>query len=373
MGQHSSRDLALDFLRVIGLGFILYEHSPSYTVPIPILEFFRTAGMYTGLSLFVFLSGYGLTLSSQNKKLDYWQFFVRRLNRLYPLYLLAIVLYAVLFGTLGFYHQWDAINKQSIFLSIFSLQVIFSPVIPPISTIWFIGMIMLFYLFFILSVRSSYSQQIYFCILICFFLLVIRYVFNIIDCRIFLYFPLFVFGCFCARRKFLTDTTKVRSLAGIATASLAIACILYLCFKWLNLPIFVDPPGASNLSSLMQLLPSYTVILLYSSLSVVGLMSLSKVFVYRLPKSFQKIILILSDASYAMYLFHRIIFAIFYYVVYTYMNLDRTLGTLLFPIATLIGIFISYLIIKFIEPLLLRAFSWFLRLFTRVATWVPEV
>ena len=139
----SKRNLSIDVLRVVCILYIVgYWHLVPYTQGYPGYATFITEAIKdSALGVFVFCSGYLLGLREVRlSPAGLWDFYKRRLLRIYPLYALALLLFG-LFGLAGSANLWQAAALMSMFLP------------PAPYTLWFITMIMAFYLIAPLLIR----------------------------------------------------------------------------------------------------------------------------------------------------------------------------------------------------------------------------
>ena len=141
----STRDIGIDFLRAASILYIVgYWHLIPYTEALPgYANLYTEALKYITLATFVFCSGFLLARQPVSLGLaDLRSFYSRRLLRIYPLYLLALVLFLV-----------AAIAPAAQLLDGALLISMFQP--PPLPTLWFITMIMLFYVAAPLLIRTA--------------------------------------------------------------------------------------------------------------------------------------------------------------------------------------------------------------------------
>ena len=127
----------------------------TYTEPENILRILLSFFGHFGVQIFVFLSAYGLSVKHLQQKPEYWQFLWQRMIRVYPAFLLAILLWICIegwiiggYGILGpvkvLFWSLDYILLKVLLISNFmpgqSLQ--------PIGPWWFIPFIFQFYVVF---------------------------------------------------------------------------------------------------------------------------------------------------------------------------------------------------------------------------------
>jgi len=115
--------------------FLISDH--RFLFPLSIL-----AGV--GVNLFLFLSGYGLTNSALKNQLTVWQFYRKRLLKLFVPLWLVLATYLVLdFFVLKITYSWQFIGKA--FLGIFTSADLFHDLNSPL---WYFTLILFYYLVF---------------------------------------------------------------------------------------------------------------------------------------------------------------------------------------------------------------------------------
>lgn len=270
----SARDNAIDVLRASCILYIVgYWHLFGYT---PTL--FGYANIYTealkdiALGTFVLVSG--LLLSRRPLALnarDVWGFYARRVARIYPLYLLALLLFLLTgFATL----------REVVAAAL--LVSMFTP--PPLHTLWFMTMIMFFYLLapVLINIATDARKLIALGCALLLLLVLWNAVVHPIDPRMLQYFPTFVLGMLYQR--------SAAFRAGLVR------------YRWLLLL-----PAALALSLSLARGP-VTGALLRVPLVALGAL-LFYVYASRYLGDLQsRVIAFLSYASFAIYLFHRPVF-----------------------------------------------------------------
>lgn len=270
----TDRNASLDWLRVISIIYVtgfwhLLNYSdawPQYHAPF----FWRVTVL--ALGLFTLISGYLMgrgTVPSDRKALA--DFYVRRLTRIYPPYLFALLLYVVLRLT-----GRITILKGALLLGML--------VPPPPPTLWFVGMILLCYIAtpWLMRLAASPMRTVSAVAVVVITLWIIHAVTGLIDPRLPLYIPAYAAGVVFARYEPLR-VSKTR-YAGLIGAT-AIAAIVSLPAKY--------PPDMSFWMAPYALLASITVFLLCN---------------HRLPEN--RIIARLSYGSFFLYLLHRPIYEV---------------------------------------------------------------
>jgi len=299
------RLMELDILRVWAILLIVLAHVPGYA---PDLEIGRFA-IYlvtAGLSIFMFVSGYALRLS--NDRLaglgDVVAFVRKRLLRIYPLYALALLLFVVLFQYVGIYHRIDfAPVPWNALIHLFGLQGLLAPRIEPLFTLWFIGVLMLYYAAYgvIAACGLTTSRIVATSLLLLCLFAGLRYFAGVIDNRFFLYYPVFIAGI-------LAGQVGLARPSGAMWALMAAAAVAAVCSGaalWPVRDLVYDDKGLLAGRSL----EGEALRLVFSLSTAVGALWLSRAWARRMSPTCGKAVLALSVASYAAYLYHRIILA----------------------------------------------------------------
>ena len=227
------------------------------------------------LSTFVFISGYfigksGLVMEKQKLM----AFYLNRFLRIYPLYLLSIISFMYL-GLSDFNTSIKALLMLSMFVK------------PAPPTLWFITMLMTFYAlspFLILACKNIKALHlIYIYLLFSFFLMVYWYFTRLLDIRIIMYLPSFVFGLFIAINK--NNTVNEKYLYPALIVGVLISFLTDTPSKTAN----------SIFATLKATIAAYFLFKLFRQISIKN-------------QKISRIIILVSYSSYCMYLFHRPIY-----------------------------------------------------------------
>jgi len=142
------------------------------------------------------MSGYLLSAKKypMDRVTEVLVFLKKRFYRIFPLYWLAFVVFFAMF----YLYLAKPLGVANAILHVFGLQLFYGE---PIPTIWFIGLITIYYILFALVEYFSRKQDIVFSLCtVCFVLLfVVKSVDPPMDNRIVLYWPIFVFGIWYSR------------------------------------------------------------------------------------------------------------------------------------------------------------------------------
>lgn len=305
----AERNNAIDLLRVICIVYIVgYWHLIPYTAWLPgyannITEAIKDIALGT----FVFSSGLLLARRDVQLRLgDFLGFYQRRVARIYPLYLFALLV----FGLAG-------LASAPVLLKAALLVSMFAPPAPP--TLWFIAMIMFFYLLAPLLIWAAHrpARFLILCGGILAGCLAYHHLIRPMDSRLFLFLPSFALGIYVQRvtvaHRFM-HARRVYLLAALIPA------------YWLGLP-------AGNGFDLEVSLLRAPLVLLGAALCVAYAERLGG----HLHSPF---ILKLSYASFGVYLFHRPIFELAKSLYFPTDGFDQALYLLL--IAVPISFVVAY-------------------------------
>jgi len=240
---------------------------------------FKIAGIITEIVLatFTFLSGFFLSKYIFVKKNDVVFFYRKRFWRFYVLFIIAVLCMFMLFSM-----ESGGITKQGVIQMLSSLLglSLFFP--PPISTLWYLSMLLMFYILTPLF-RYSYSDKkvnlIW--IITIFLILVVSFIVFKIDDRLLLYYPFYVIGLFFPKHLF----EKISSA------------------KWI--PVFVG--GAICLGYIMLCRNEFYLKYTYLIFGVPMLISICYLIYF---KRLNKIVSWASYATMCVYLFHRFLYPV---------------------------------------------------------------
>lgn len=138
---------------------------------------------YVFLGLFVFISGYFLSITSpiENRK-DLHQFFVKRFLRVYPLYILALFLFVIC----------SLMSFKSLLLHMFCLNIVLGN---SVMTLWFVTMICVLYISYpIIIYQYSLLKTLIIYLVVFSVVELLHKLFGLFDIRLLIFFPLFLFG-----------------------------------------------------------------------------------------------------------------------------------------------------------------------------------
>lgn len=270
------RNFAIDLLRAIMVFYIVgWWHLLAYVGNgVEHVNWVSNSLTNVVLGSFTFLSGYGLGSSKDGTvKRSIWRFYRRRLARIYPLYLLALALFVVVWLTDPF-----SALKAAFGLSMFWPE-------PPM-TLWFITMILVFYLLTPGLLRFGPAATGLLALSLWTAFLLFNRLVHAIDTRLLMFFPTFVAGLIW--RRFRTMGWARWGLIWLLGFLLAFWSTQY------------DKPGSALQSSILSIPAVLTG-------SVVFLLAAER---WGAKLGSTQLIQWIGYASFSIYLFHRVIYTL---------------------------------------------------------------
>ena len=343
----------IDVLRIISILIVVIAiHIPlsyAYNFYLDLDQYgvfiVNNVGIFVAMGSFVFVSGFGLYLNPNNRKLNspkkILSFLKKRFIRIFPLYWIAIILF--LFFIV--YFNMDPLYLMYHFLG---LQIIVAPYFgPPMLTLWFIGIILIYYLIYlVLNSLGSIKLIIPASIGILFFFLFLSGVFGLVENRFYLYYSMFVAGIITA--SIYTSPLYNRIKDRLRSIHPAVLLLIPLCSAVLGFialsfltqfcySSFFSEFGSYNLHFIYQTNPDFfqlvTIILRINLIILAFIIFVisSFNFVFRafrliFPKrKIESAVSITTYSTYSVYLFHRVFLAIFIAFLTTILNLNMQL------------------------------------------------
>lgn len=297
------RLVVFDFIRLVAILLVVFSH----TLKVGDLPFDVTSLGKIGNAVFFFISGYLIYLNNKEikSKNDVLQFYKKRMLRIYPLYILAVIIgliVSTINGSLGAYSTFEII------VSLLGLQMVFYPVLVNDPLIlWFIGMIVIFYIIYPLVMLLCHGNikkyAIYSCIIIG-FLAIIKILTGFIGGGVFEYYFVFVAGVIVAWRN-LFESKYINKISSISIIVFIICSAITLIFQ----------PSIGELEhvKLTLSIAFYVGIIIFLRIihGITTVFVLWRIFNAWLPgELITKFIIKGAFASYSVYLFHGIIFGI---------------------------------------------------------------
>ncbi|MBY9012912.1 MAG: acyltransferase [Candidatus Lokiarchaeota archaeon] len=339
----------LDILRIVSiLIVIIFVHMKDYGYSFYVevnqyyIYFFNGLGIFVAMGSMVFLSGFGLFLNKDNRNIDSTgkliTFLKKRFLRIFPLYWIAIPLFVVFLG-------YFDIDFLYLLAHIMGMQIIVAPIFgPPMLTLWFIGIIVVYYLIFIiLSYLGSIKKIIPAAIVILIIFVFLNVTFGFVEYRFFYYYFFFIAGIVIAN--IYTSQFYIRVKESFNKRSKLIPLIIagcsaflfYLIYQFLaefSYSFFTLEYGTFILSFILDMNPGFLqsamaviltnlIIIVYIIFTVSLFYLFIHIFRLIIPKiKLDSIFSRIAYSTFCVYLFHRI-FLIIYVAILTYgLNID---------------------------------------------------
>ena len=305
--------------------------------------FLHTLGIDVALGSFVFLSGFGLYLQKNNREINssdkLISFIKKRLLRIFPLYWIALILFLI------FFDFYQGMNNIYLLAHILGMQIIVAPLFSsPIWTLWFIGIIVIYYLIFIfLSYLGSSKKIIPASLVILAVFLFLHFNFNLVELRFFVYYLPFVLGIVIAdiytSSYYLKIKEKLMNMSKFVPPLTVLCCAILGWILYTNLAKFTYSYFLSNYGTTFLVFIIDQQITIFEFMSLILLTDFIIVaFIVFTLAMFNLIIRILSliidkvyivkalslgaYSTYAVYLFHRPFLICFNFLMLEIFNIN---------------------------------------------------
>ena len=301
----SKRMPEFDIMRSLGIFIILFHHLTAYTFNYYDLRFFgieydltyvNDLNRYFALGIFVYISGCLMSHGNRaiNNLNDVYIFLSKRIVRLIPLYLFALTLFLAL-------HIAEPISLPGLITHVMGLQVLLATThSEPIATLWYIGLIISYYLVFVVIRKYGIDQkkQILIIAIIPLVAIALKIGLGIIDKRFFVYYAVFITGLYSSKIHDKMITNKTLVLLGLiffASIYLYVSKIYPAIYATEITPPLFSFVSMSALLLLNSIMISFVCIIHY----------LAKIIKVQL-----RVFFFISYSSYCIYLFHRPIWGV---------------------------------------------------------------
>ena len=307
--EMKNRVIEFDIVRALAIFLILFHHLPQHSFNFYVfhlnghlsdLTFIYWWESYFGLGLFVFISAY--ILSQKNPSFKRWrdikQFILERYIRIFPLYIIALVLFIALNDRIR-----HSLNICTFVLNLLGLQIIFgSNDCPPLLTLWFVGLILSYYYVFIILAKFGRSLIRFFTLVFTILLFgwLLRHIIGVMDERFLFFFGIFVAGILGAKYK-LIEKMKFRHVIFVSPLFVILVYFYVAIINPKEIRSFLSFIGMSDF--IVKNLIILWLVSVVFALARVIIRTDRYVFL-------QKI----AYASYGMYLFHRPVWWLMAYI-----------------------------------------------------------
>ena len=262
----------LDFLRGLAILYIVaVRHLDDYAH-----SFYRTKFediiTYSFLGLFMYISGYLLSINNPiNNKRDLTRYTQKRFLRIYPLFVIALFLFRLC----------SIMTFRGVVIHMLLLNILLNN---SVLTLWFVSLICVFYILFpIIIYKYSVLKTLATFVVVLLVSLYLRKEFGLLDKRLILFFPLFLFGVVSSKNELIERYLHNKLMLACSVSLFAASSFFYVEFPKFK---FVD-----LIFLMMTAIPFWLLI--------------GKFFASKLKRRLYENI---AYASFCMYLFHRIIF-----------------------------------------------------------------
>ncbi len=293
------REIEFDIVRTLAVFLILLHHLPEHSVnfyafylkghPID-LNFVYWQEFYVGVGLFVFISGY--LLSRANPSFERWrnikQFILERYARIFPLYIIALVLFIALDDEIR-----SSINISTFILDVLGLEITFGPNNShSLLTLWFVGLILsYYYVFIILQKFGQGTIRFITLVLVLLFASALLIKIGLMDERFLFFLGIFVASMLAAKYK-LIEKMKFKHVIFVLPI---FVILVYFFVDFIHLKGFRSYLSLAGMSDLVV-----------RNLIILGLVFLIFAVAKVIVRTGQHVLVQrMAYASYCIYLFHR--------------------------------------------------------------------
>ena len=340
----------IDTLRIISILIVVFLiHIPlsyAYNFYLDLDQFgvflVNNVGIYVSMGSFVFVSGFGLYLNPNNRNINSTKklttFLKKRFIRIFPLYWIAIVLFLFFVGFLN-------IDFLYLLFHFLGMQIIVAPYFgPPMLTLWFIGIIVIYYLIYVvLNSLGSIKRIIPVSVGILFLFVFLRGFFGLVEYRFFNYYFLFILGIVSAHiytsplyYRFKEHLREIKPII-LLLIPLCTAIIGFITFQFLTqfcFSTFISEFGNSNLHFILETNLDFfqlaaIIFLINSIIFAFILFSISSLnFIFRTfrvifsKRKIESVVSVIAYSTFAVYLFHRVFLGIFTFILTYNLNID---------------------------------------------------
>ena len=302
----------------------------------------NNVGIYVSMGSFVFVSGFGLYLNPYNRSINSVKklttFLKKRFIRVFPLYWIAIVLFLFFVG-------YSTIDPLYLLFHFLGMQIIVAPNFgPPMLTIWFIGIIVIYYLIYVvLNSLGSIKRIIPASVAILFLFVFLKGFFGLVEYRFFLYYFIFIAGIVAAHiytsplynrfKERLREIPRVvLLLVPLSTAILGLITFQFL--TQFTYSTFISEYGNYNLYFILETNPDFfqlagiifLINLIIIAFIIFTISSLNFIFrTFRLifsKRKIESIVSVIAYSTFGVYLFHRVFLGLSTFLMTNELNID---------------------------------------------------
>jgi len=305
------RLIVFDFIRLFAIVMVVLSHNIRFgTFPI--------SSLYLGVlgnGLFFFISGYLIYLNNNsiNSKADIIHFYKKRLLRIYPLYIVAVIVHVIITTLIS----GSSYNSFEVIVSMLGLQMVFYPKFITYPFLWFIGMILIYYLIYPLIIYFSQKNWIKYLIYSCIsigLLIIFRLLTGLIGGGVFEYYFIFVAGVLSG----MLNIFKSKYLLPLTLLSLILfigcVCITQTFHPMISDTLTLSSTVVINTISIIALRIIYAISAIFTLYFVYNRLHIGQ--------TMMKIITYGAFAAYAVYLFDRSYFTSMNALLSSFINIS---------------------------------------------------
>lgn len=188
------------------LGFFLNFSMDVY--PSLHYAYFGPTFAYTGLSMFIFASGYTLSIryKSLETKEDITRYFKKRIIRIYPIWWIGLLFEFIIFGIFHINPAPYTENFSNLMGLLYQLTGVHGFFKADMEIggghiDWFVGTILVYYVVY--AIIAKYARDEIEIFIISLGIYIVCYLYHVLDPRFYLYYPVFLIGIFAGRYSLL--------------------------------------------------------------------------------------------------------------------------------------------------------------------------
>ncbi len=328
----------LDILKSTAIVLIVFCHIDNYVSCYELIRLVDDSAALIGLSIFFFISGFLLSQTDSviNSIKDIQKFYMKKFIRIFPLYWVALASLVIIFGLLkispGQWKSYD-FSLNNVLIHFFGLQGIFP--IYTIQSMWFVGVIVIFYILYPIIVYLSENSLDTFAIssIILIFLAIFHFFFGLFDINVLMYYPIFMSGIFVHQivysSKIIADETLLKRILIWTFILIFVIFLMFIFLKSSNINLRFFSP----MLRMCAMIPLSIFLIIFTRLFI------------KIRGNIMSIISSIAFATYAIYLFQHQFLAFFSliidFIILNTIHQDIIILTVGFAGAILCGIIIQ--------------------------------
>jgi peptidoglycan/LPS O-acetylase OafA/YrhL len=312
----------VDILKATAIILIVFGHMDNYVSCYSLIRLVDGYAALIGLSIFFFISGFLLSQTDSviNSMNAIKKFYIKKFIRIYPLYWIALASLVIIFGLFqinpGHVSPYN-FSLTNILIHFFGLQGIFpyDGIFPYnyIQSMWFVGVIVLFYLLYPIIVYLSKNLFEIFVAssLILILLGILHFFLGLIEINALTYFPIFISGIFINRilysQKIIFNKNLLKRILFFYVIIIFMFFLVLAVYKFNNFTMQFLPQilrlSAENCIKIFAMISLCIIYLIFTHLYI------------KIHGKIMSLISLIAFATYAIYLFHHQFLAVFSLII----------------------------------------------------------